>query len=168
MFPIDQGALNVLLDARLRTLGWSRQPFVSTESSVFGHLPSYMQGDFAKEGVFVEVEFGNGASLFRDLFKFQIASRSGVGELGVLVVATARVGKWFDQGVATLEQAVSLLPFMKLGLSLPTAIIGLDLNDWTDVERRYREMQAVAEANGVSCHSFEAVMGAIDPPALDL
>ena len=56
-----------------------------------GPIPSGLLGDFAKGGIFVEVEFGNMASAFRDLFKFQIASRSGAGRLGVLVVASDRV-----------------------------------------------------------------------------
>jgi hypothetical protein len=36
-------------------------------------------------------------------------------------------------------------------------IVGLDLNDWEPVERRYEEMRALAEANGVVCHPFSAV-----------
>ena len=50
-----------------------------------------------------------------DLFKFQIAGRSGIGKVGVLVVATAAVTRLFDSAVATYEQAVNLLPYMKIG-----------------------------------------------------
>jgi hypothetical protein len=69
--------------------------------------------------------------------------------------------------VATYEQAVRLMPYMRIGLSLPTAIVGLDLtdHDWTVVGQRYREMQTVAEANGVRCRSFEDAWRAptVDP-----
>ena len=99
------------------------------------------------------------ASAFRDLFKFQIASRSGAGRLGVLVVASDKVARFFDQGVATYEQVVRLLPYMGIGLQLPTVVVGLDLNDWTPIRARYEEMRAVAEANGLDCHPFEAVFG---------
>jgi hypothetical protein len=159
LFPIDQPALNSLIDRRLRDLGWQRQPIARGEL-VIGNVPSGLLGDFAKRGVFVEVEFGNMASAFRDLFKFQIASRSGAGRLGVLVVASDRVARFFDQGVATYEQVTRLLPYMGIGLQLPTVIIGLDLNDWTPIARRYEEMRAVAEENGLDCHPFETVFGA--------
>jgi hypothetical protein len=165
MFPINQAAFNSLLDERLRTLGWRRQP-IARGDLVAGPIPNNLLGDFAKGGIFVEVEFGNMASAFRDLFKFQIASRSGAGRMGVLVVATDRVARFFDQGVATFEQVTRLLPYMGIGLQLPTVVVGLDLNDWSDVSRRYEEMRAVAEANGLDCHSFETVFGA--PLQLDL
>jgi hypothetical protein len=165
MFPIDQGAFNSLLDRRLRAVGWARQP-IARGDLVAGPIPNNLVGDFAKGGIFVEVEFGNMASAFRDLFKFQIASRSGAGRLGVLVVATDRVARFFDQGVATYEQVSRLLPYMGIGLQLPTVVVGLDLNDWSAVARRYEEMRAVAEENGLGCHPFEAVFGA--PLQLDL
>jgi hypothetical protein len=156
MLPIDQSALNGVIDVRLGALGWTSQPY-ALEPVTGGTLPTFLQGDFAKESVFVEVEFGNQASLFRDLFKFQIAGQTRAGDVGILVVATDRMARFFDSGVATYEQALRLMPYMRIGLSLPTAIIGLDLSDedWKRVGRRYEEMRAVAEANGVVCRSFE-------------
>ena len=159
LFPIEQAAFNNLLDERLRVLGWNRQP-IARGDLVAGPIPNNLLGDFAKGGIFVEVEFGNMASAFRDLFKFQIASRSGAGRMGVLVVASDRVAQFFDQGVATFEQVTRLLPYMGIGLQLPTVVVGLDLNDWTAVRARYEEMRAVAEANGLDCHPWEAVFGA--------
>jgi hypothetical protein len=166
MLPIDQSALNLEIDGRLRGLGWTSQPY-ALEAVTGGRLPTYLQGDFAKQSVFVEVEFGNQASLFRDLFKFQIAGQTRAGDVGVLVVATDRMARFFDSGVATYEQALRLMPYMRIGLSLPTAIVGLDLadGDWEVVGRRYGEMQAIAEANGVICRSFEDAWRApsVDP-----
>jgi hypothetical protein len=150
--------MNRGLDTALRRLGWTSQP-VAAGNLVAGSIPSGLLGDFSKRGVFVEVEFGNMASAFRDLFKFQIASRSGAGDLGVLVVATDRVGRFFDQGVATFEQVVRLLPFMGIGLQLPTVVVGLGIQDWTGVQHRYREMEAVLHAHGLESHPFEAVLG---------
>ena len=48
---------------------------------------------------------------------------------------------------------------MRAGVQLPTAIVGLDVNDWEPIRRRYDEMQALVESNGEPCHSFDAVMG---------
>lgn len=91
------------LDEAMVALEWNRQPYVLGET-LGTPLDSYLKGDFERSGVYVEVEFGNTASLFRDLFKFQIAGRSGIGKVGVLVVATAAVTRLFDSGVATYEQ----------------------------------------------------------------
>ena len=165
LFPIDQGALNATLDRELRSLGWAPQP-IARGDLVAGPIPNNLLGDFAKGGIFAEVEFGNMASAFRDLFKFQIASRSGAGRMGVLVVACDRVSRFFDQGVATFEQVTRLLPYMGIGLQLPTVVVGLDLNDWSAVRHRYDEMQAVAEFNGLECHTFDAVFGSPEPTDL--
>ena len=80
--------------------------------------------------------------------------------MGVLVVASDKVARFFDQGVATFEQVTRLLPYMGIGLQLPTVVVGLDLNDWYAVRLRYEEMRAVAEANGLDCHPWESVFGA--------
>jgi hypothetical protein len=164
MLPIDQSALNVEIDGRLRKLGWTSQPY-ALEAVTGAKLPTFLQGDFAKQTVFVEVEFGNQASLFRDLFKFQIAGQTRAGDVGILVTATDRMARFFDSGVATFEQAMRLMPYMRIGLSLPTAIIGLDLSeqDWVRVGSRYAEMQTVAEANGVRCRSYADVWHAPSP-----
>ncbi len=162
LLPIDQVALNDLLDTEFKALDWKRQPYVLGET-LGTPLDSYLRGDFERSGVYVEVEFGNTASLFRDLFKFQVAGRSGIGKVGVLVVVTAAVARLFDSNVATYEQGVNLLPYMNIGLALPTVVVGLDIVDWAPIEERYWEMYQIATANGVECHSFEVVRGTDDP-----
>ena len=59
LLPVDQNGMNVELDSRLRPFGWERQPFAATETR--GRLDAALKGDFAKNRVFVEVEFGNSA-----------------------------------------------------------------------------------------------------------
>ncbi len=139
------------------TLGWKRQPWVLVDQD--GQpIDTRLRGDFEKNGVLIEVEFGNVASLYRDLFKFHIAGTSGAAEVGIIVVATAQLAAFFDQGQATWETATGLLPYMRAGLQLPTAIIGLDVNDWSRVQQRYDEMLAVLETNGETGHTFETVL----------
>lgn len=163
LMPVDQSALNVAIDDALVARGWSRQPYILVDRD--GQpIDTRLRGDFERSGVFVEVEFGNVASLYRDLFKFHIAGTSGAAQVGIIVVATAQLARFFDQGQATWEQTIALLPYMRAGLQLPTAIIGVDVNDWSAIEARYREMQALVEANGEACHWFEVIVGAPDPP----
>lgn len=161
LLPVDQSAMNARIDEALVRLGWKRQPWILVDRD--GQpIDTRLRGDFEKNGVFVEVEFGNVASLYRDLFKFHIAGTSGAAEVGVIVVATAQLAAFFDQGQATWEQATGLLPYMRAGLQLPTAIVGLDVNDWSAIERRYDEMLAVLVANGETGHDFQTVLRA--PP----
>lgn len=163
LFPIDQAALNRALHDRLRDHAWLTEP-VAAGKPLGTPADVSLRGDFAKEGVFVEVEFGNSASLFRDLFKFQIASRSGMGEVAVLIVATAQVAKFFDSGVATFEQATGLLPYMRIGIQMPVWVVGLEPVSWDPIRERYDLMYSVAATHGVSCHPFDAVFGATYEP----
>lgn len=79
--------------------------------------------------------------------------------MGVTVVATDRLARLFDQGQARFEEAVSLLPYMRAGVQLPTATVGLDVNDWSRIRNRYDEMRDLVEPNGEACRSFDSVMG---------
>ena len=161
LLPVDQTAMNARIDAELVARGWTRQPWILVGQD--GQpIDTHLRGDFEKSGVFVEVEFGNVASLYRDLFKFHIAGTSGAAEVGVIVVATAQLAAFFDQGQATWEQATRLLPYMRVGLQLPTAIVGIDVNDWTAIRARYDEMYALLESNEETAHAFDVVLR--EPP----
>ena len=157
--------MNAELDELLRPQGWLRQPFAAVE--VDGRLDTSLRGDFAKNRVFVEVEFGNSAAMYRDLFKFQIASRSRVGDVAVLIVATDKLARFFDQGITTFEQVETLLPYMAIGIQMPVWIVGLEPESFQEVKSRYSEMFDVAAANGLECHTFEDVMGLPPEPPPD-
>jgi hypothetical protein len=157
LMPVDQARMNTAIRRALADLDWQPEPYILVDQK--GQpIDTRLRGDFEKAGVFVEVEFGNVASFYRDLFKFHIAGTSGAAEVGVIVVATDRLARLFDQGQARFEQAVSMLPYMRAGVQLPTAIVGLDVNDWTTIRTRYEEMRTLVEANGEVCHPFEAVV----------
>lgn len=159
LMPADLPTLNGELDHALDAKGWDSQPIASTsamggEAELLG-----LKGDFVKNKVFVEVEFGNVASLFRDLFKFQIANRSGLGDVGVLIVATDRLARFHDQGVATYEAAQRLLPYLAIGIQMPIWIVGIEPTEWSGLRARYEEMWQRCADNGVDCHRFDAVYG---------
>ncbi len=157
LMPVDQAEMNRQIRLALSELGWSSEPYILIDRE--GRpIDTRLRGDFEKSGVFVEVEFGNVASFYRDLFKFHIAGTTGAAQVGVIVVATDALARLFDQGQARFEQAVSMLPYMRAGVQLPTAIIGIDVNDWEPIRDRYEEMRALVEANGEPCHPFDSVM----------
>jgi len=157
LMPVDQAEMNRQIRAALAAHGWRAEPYILIDRE--GQpIDTRLRGDFEKSGVFVEVEFGNVASFYRDLFKFHIAGTTGAAQVGVIIVATDALARLFDQGQARFEQAVSMLPYMRAGVQLPTALIGLDVNDWGRVRARYEEMRGLVEANGEECHPFDAVM----------
>lgn len=156
LMPIDQPNWNLAIKKSLSLLGWNAQPLAG---GVSNETNSNLRGDFVKNKVFVEVEFGNSASQFRDLFKFQIASRARSGDVAVLVLATKRVARFFDSGVASYEQMLSLKEFLSIGIQMPIWIVGLDITDWSELRNAYNRMHEVATENDVSCHSFDVVFG---------
>jgi len=68
-FTTAQKDMNVLLDDEFKKKGWDCQPNV-TEDKVTG-----IKADYKKARVQVEVQFGNMARWYTDVFKFQSAIR---------------------------------------------------------------------------------------------
>lgn len=71
-----QADYNKNFDTEFIQKGWERQPVL------FGK----MKGDFRKNDVVVEIQFGNSATVFRDLYKFHYAHKVGKMTLGVLIL----------------------------------------------------------------------------------
>jgi hypothetical protein len=158
LLPADMKEFNKQLDRQLRKNGWRGQPVAS--GSTIGTSRVRLRGDFEKNGVFVEVEFGNSASLFRDLFKFQVANREKRGEVGVLVTATRQLMKFHDSGVTTHELIDGLRPYLALSIQMPIWIVGLEPDTWSAIQDRYDEMYDVTTTNGEAAHPFSDIFGA--------
>jgi hypothetical protein len=73
-------------------------------------VESALRCDFAKRGVFLEVELGASAALFESLFKLNVAGTSGAAEIGVLAVATEGLATVLQSDCVTFEQARDLAP----------------------------------------------------------
>jgi hypothetical protein len=159
LLPVNQTAMNTAIKRELRTEGWASEP-VAAGPMAGPDTPLSLRGDFVRNRVFVEVEFGNIASMHRDFFKFQIASRSGAGDVGVLVTATARLAKFFDSGVTTFEAAQRNRPYLAIGVQMPVWIIGMEPADFSNIGHRYEEMRLVCTQNGLDCHPFGVALGA--------
>ena len=119
--------------------------------------------------MFVEVEFGNVASMHRDFFEFHIANRAGAGEAAVLVCATAAC-EVLRLGYHYVRAARWDIPYLAIGIQMPILFIGCKPGDRGLIKARYEEMRALCEANDVACHPFDAALGAevdvsLPPPA---
>ena len=115
-----QTAYNERFKGEFEQLGWESQPRLSTNPSLIG--------DFEKNLVFVEVQFGNSATLYRDFYKFQYGLSNGLTSLNVLIVP-CDPPKFFPTRprsvVNMAEYKLALRYFTVLPISAPTMIIGL-------------------------------------------
>jgi hypothetical protein len=77
---LHQRAYNLAFQQEFLSLGWESQPRLLSRPRLIG--------DFRKDLVFVEIQFGNSATLYRDYYKFQYGLANGLLSLAVLVVPT--------------------------------------------------------------------------------
>ena len=115
-----QAAYNRTFAVEFEKRGWEPQPVLRTEPRLIG--------DFRKGLVFVEIQFGNSATLYRDYYKFQYGVANGLMSLAVLIVPTrpraffpsrpASVGNMAEYALA--ETCLTVLP-----INVPTMLVGL-------------------------------------------
>ena len=101
-------------------LGWEKKPMLSQNPRLIG--------DFRKNLVFVEVQFGNSATLYRDFNKFQYGLQNGLLSLSVLIVPM-NPKEFFPtrtRSISNMEEYdLSLRFFTVLRISVPTMVIGI-------------------------------------------
>lgn len=115
-----QTGYNLAFAREFQRMGWESQPLLRRGPRLIG--------DFRKGLVFVEVQFGNSSSLYRDYYKFQYGIANGLLSLAVLVVPTApkkffpsrprSVGNMAEYALA--DTCLSVLP-----INVPTMLVGL-------------------------------------------
>jgi len=120
---IDQPKTNRLIETAFQAKGWEVGPRIISES------PSRLQSDFKKGEIQVEVQFGNMARWYTDVFKFLLSYSSGDIEIGVLVVPMQATAKQIDENVVYYERVVRELPHAKMGITLPIWIIGIGISN---------------------------------------
>ena len=117
---LHQTAYNKRFEIEFEKLGWEKNPLLSKNPKLIG--------DFRKNLVFVEIQFGNSATLFRDFYKFQYGLQHGLLSLSVLIVP-AKPNEFFPtrpESVSNMaEYDLALRYFTVLPISVPTMVIGL-------------------------------------------
>jgi|TARA_B100002003_G_C13780362_1_gene386496 hypothetical protein len=118
--PTHQTAYNKAFEIEFQKLGWEIKPRLSDKPRLIG--------DFRKNLVFVEVQFGNSATLYRDFYKFQYGLQNGLLSLSVLIVPVEpkRFFPTRPRSVSNMaEYDLALRYFTVLPIAVPTMIIGL-------------------------------------------
>ena len=77
---LHQKAYNRAFEREFLSYGWEPQPVLTEKPRLIG--------DFRKALVFVEIQFGNSAALYRDYYKFQYGLVNGLLSLAALIVPT--------------------------------------------------------------------------------
>lgn len=118
---LHQQGYNAAMESEFRRRGWQSQPKLSDNPRLIG--------DFGKNLVFVEVQFGNSATLYRDFYKFQYGVQNGLVSLNILITPTTpkeffptRPSSVFNMA----EYSLALRYFSVLPIAVPTLVIGLN------------------------------------------
>ncbi len=115
-----QTAYNKAFEKQFIALGWESQPLLLESPRLIG--------DFRKDLVFVEVQFGNSAALYRDYYKFQYGLANGLLSLAVLIVPTSPRAFFPTRPASVVNMAEFDLAdryLTVLPIRVPTLLIGL-------------------------------------------
>lgn len=129
---VVQQLMNTYFDRVLAVdLGWNYHPLATKIEG------SNLKADFRKRfgdlTVQVEVQFGNMARWYTDLFKFQAGYSAKEIQLGVSVIPMYVLATRIDQNVANFERAARELPSAELSITLPIVMFGVAPDEHTVV-----------------------------------
>ena len=110
---------NERINAALHAKGWEVTPRIISKSD------SQLAADAKKGKIQVEVQFGNMARWYTDVFKFLLSYSADDIEVGILVVPMQETAKKIDENVAYYERVVRELPHAKMGITIPILVIGV-------------------------------------------
>ena len=117
-----QEAYNRLFELAFEKIGgWEPSP-------VLCEKPMH-KGDFLKNGVFVEIQFGNSATVYRDYYKFHYGFANKLLTLAVLIVPTDPVTFFPNRNPKSIRNMASIKyafeHMSSLTIPVPVLLIGL-------------------------------------------
>ena len=167
-FPVDQKSLNKQIESAI-PFGWDVRPLVVPPGR--SGPATNIRSDFKKARIQVEIQFGNMARWYTDVFKFQLAYSLDDIDVGILVVPTHKFANLIDENVASYERVLRELPWAKMSLTLPILVIGVEPDDYTEVRTQYdlacEAYLAKPENVGKSTRRFEEAIVAAEEEADD-
>jgi hypothetical protein len=129
---IVQQLFNTFFDRRLACdLGWQYHPSAT-------NIPdSGLAADYRKEfnglRIQAEVQFGNMARWYSDIYKFQTAYSQDLIDMGLSIVPCSEIARRMDSNVANYERCIREIPSAKLSITLPILLIGLKTGEHSPV-----------------------------------
>lgn len=110
---------NKKLAEAFRANGWQVSPKIISKSE------SELAADAKSGKVQVEVQFGNMARWYTDVFKFLLSYSADDIEVGVLVVPMQATANKIDENIAYYERVIRELPHAKMGITIPIWVVGV-------------------------------------------
>ena len=114
---------------------------------------SGLEADFKKTekgiGVQIEIQFGNMARWYSDLFKFQAAYSANMINLGVSIVPFKSLADRIDSNVTQFERCKRELPAADLSITLPILLIGLSAEDTETIDVSTSQFDGIKGPNGI-------------------
>jgi hypothetical protein len=127
--------------------GWEHHPLATSIEE------SGLRADFRKQfsdiSVQIEVQFGNMARWYSDIFKFQTAYSQKMAQVAISILPVAALGRRIDSNVAHFERALRELPSAELSITLPIVLVGLEPDvDTPIVDVSQTGFQKIGEITG--------------------
>ncbi|HEX5324601.1 MAG TPA: BglII/BstYI family type II restriction endonuclease [Capsulimonadaceae bacterium] len=120
VIAINQAQTNLRFEAEFEARGWQKHPYIVSEAD------SRLAADFKKNRIQVEVQFGNMARWYTDVFKFLLSYSANDIEIGVLIVPMQITAKQIDENVVYFERVVRELPHAKMAVTIPVWVVGIN------------------------------------------
>lgn len=115
-----QTAYNKAFDAEFFKYNWQPHPVLYDSPKLIG--------DYQKNDVFVEIQFGNSATIYRDYYKFHFGLTKNLLSLAVLIVPTKPTG-FFPTRPASVNNMAEFdfayRYFKLLPIPVPILLLGL-------------------------------------------
>lgn len=134
--PVDQKRLNSELDLAFKAADWRLQPIIVEKEDEKGPVTG-LKGDHKKGRLQVEVQFGNMARWYTDVFKFQLSYALDKIDVAVLVVAMQKFANLIDENIAHFERVCRELPWAKMSLTLPIWVVGVEPDEYQPIRQCY-------------------------------
>ena len=131
-FDVVQQVMNTWYDRVLGVeFGWDYHP-LATIIPDSGLAADFRKG-FSNIRVQAEVQFGNMARWYSDVFKFQTAYSQGLIDVGLCIVPMGSLARRIDSNIVSFERVLRELPSAKMSLTLPILVVGVEPDDDTAV-----------------------------------
>ncbi len=118
-FTTDQNAINEYFENEFNARNWEIHPRITHDDK------TKLEGDFKKERVQVEAQFGNMARWYTDIFKMQVSYAQDLIDIGVLIVPMQNFADTIDENIAYFERVERELPYAKLSIAIRILVIGI-------------------------------------------
>lgn len=149
--PVNQIKLNDSINKLFVDKGWVAQNKI-VDPTKYPTLNTGLKGDFKNGRLHVEVQFGNMARWYTDVFKFQLSYSLDDIDVAVLIVPMQRLANLIDENVVHFERVSRELPAAKMSLTLPILVIGVEPRDYSPIQDCYEtateNWRALQESHG--------------------